>query len=349
MSDSSPVVFFGCKNITKTVMEVFLNEISGIDYLITISPQIAELNKVAGYEDLTTFASENNIKCYVAKSYSLKDEIDLEAISNLRLNIGLVIGWQRLIPSKILESSNIGVFGMHGSSANLPKGRGRSPLNWSLILDEEKFYTNLFKYEDNIDGGSIVSSKCFDIIKDDTIETLHFKNLLSMIEILKKNFNNLNKGKIKLKEQNKKGISYYPRRDPSDGIIDWNLSTRHILNFSRALTLPFPGSFTFLDNQKVMIWRMAEFSKSFSYSDSQPGEILEVFYNKKFLVKTTDSVIIVHDYEIESLDNLVKGKIFKSVNFTKSLYEIIERYPKFIKPNQMEVTLENIKEFYSKK
>ena len=348
MSNSNPVVFFGCKNITRTVMEVFINEVSDIDYLITISSHTAKINKVAGYEDLTNFAKDNNIKCYVAKSYSLNDETDLEEIINLNLNIGLVIGWQRLIPGKILDSSNLGIFGMHGSPSNLPKGRGRSPLNWSLILDKKEFHTNLFKYEDNVDGGSIVSSKKFDILVGDTIETLHFKNLLSMIEILKKDFADLILGNKYLKAQNDLGATYYPKREPSDGVIDWSLDTKHIINFSRALTKPFPGSFTFLDDHKVMIWRMSEFSRSFSYPDSLPGEILEVFYNQKFLVKTKDSIIIVHDYDMKDSSVLSKGKKFKSINFIESYNEIIKRYPSFVKLEQMELTLEDIKKLYVK-
>ena len=61
MSDKKIVVFFGCKNITKSCMVNFTKQVSKIDYLVTIPPKIGELNKVAGYMDLTTFAKKNKI------------------------------------------------------------------------------------------------------------------------------------------------------------------------------------------------------------------------------------------------------------------------------------------------
>ena len=47
---------------------------------------------------------------------------------------------KRLIPIDILEQFSVGAFGMHGSSMDLPLGRGRSPLNWSLIEGRKFFY-----------------------------------------------------------------------------------------------------------------------------------------------------------------------------------------------------------------
>src|SRR3989338_7611323 len=55
-----------------------------------------------------------------------------------------VAGYMDLRP--FLKSLSVGAFGMHGSSKPLPFGRGRSPINWSLIQDKKIFYTHLFQY-----------------------------------------------------------------------------------------------------------------------------------------------------------------------------------------------------------
>ena len=142
MNKDCNIAFFGCKNITKTCMINFQDQLSIINHLITISPSSADSNNVSGYMDLTEFAQKNNINTYVAENYSLKTNKDIEYLKSLQIDVAFVIGWQRLIPEKILNNVRIGIFGMHGSAANLPKGRGRSPMNWSLILGEKRFYTN---------------------------------------------------------------------------------------------------------------------------------------------------------------------------------------------------------------
>lgn len=346
MNRSKKIAFFGCKNVSKTCMEKFQKEIDAIDYLITIHPEMGKLNKVAGYMDLTAFATKNNIAVYQANSYSLQDEQDLETIKKLEIDIGFAIGWQRLIPKEILEEVKVGVFGMHGSADNLPKGRGRSPMNWALILGRNNFFTNLFKYEDNVDGGGVLDTYRFEINSNDTIETLHFKNMLSMHTLIKKNFDAITANNFCLTKQDESEATYFPKRNPEDGFVDWNIKTEHIINLSRALAYPFPGCFSKVEGHEFTIWRMEKFSDSFDDSGAKPGEVLEVFYNHKFVVKTGDSSVIIHDYKIEDYSLIKAGKVLKSVNYRKVYTNIITRYYPFVKKKQKEITLDIMLSFY---
>ena len=87
---------------------------------------------------------------------------------------------------------------------------------------------------------------------------------------------------------------------------------------------------------------MTEFSNSFEYIRVEPGEIIQVFYNNKFLVKTVDSVVIVHEYDTRNSNLIKSGNKFDIVDL-KSVYKIVEkRYPNFVKQNQMEITLDKM-------
>ena len=99
---------------------------------------------------------KNKVEVYTSHKYSLKSEEDF-AFSKNNFQIGFVVGWQRLIPENILDTF-IGVFGMHGSAMKLPKGRGRSPMNWSIIEGRKVFYTNLFKYNSGADDGDVLDT-----------------------------------------------------------------------------------------------------------------------------------------------------------------------------------------------
>ena len=130
------IAIFGCKNTTKFMISSLLEKID-IDYLITIDSDKGEKFSVADYADLSKICIDNNIKKYTAKTYSLKNKDDQKYIQNIQIDLAFVIGWQRIIPKSILDSLSIGAFGMHGSSLDLPLGRGRSPLNWSIIGTEQ--------------------------------------------------------------------------------------------------------------------------------------------------------------------------------------------------------------------
>lgn len=293
------IILFGCKDTTLHTARFLRSLKLNID-LVTISPDVASANNVAGYTDLTNHTTLFS-SIYVAKSYSLKGE-DVEVIKKLNnLNLGFCIGWQRLIPKEILDIFSIGIFGMHGSSRNLPYGKGRSPMNWALIEDQKWFHTNLFKYQSDIDNGPIVDTCTFSINFYDTAETMHYKNTLAMCHLIKVNLKSLANGEKQTQPQSiEDGESFYPKRIPSDGIIDWRDDIYNIERLIRAVTKPFSGAFSFLEGKKIVIERGSIFYTDLEkhpFINSKFGEILEVFPNNKFLVRCCGGVLIVHEYK----------------------------------------------------
>jgi len=348
MIEDKIIAFFGCKNITKSCIQNFINNIGQVDHLITISPPDGDNNMVSGYMNLKDFASENNIKTYFADHYTLNSDKDHKYIKELKIDIAFAIGWQRLIPAKILDEIKTGTFGMHGSADGLPRGRGRSPMNWALIQNRKQFYTNLFRYEDNIDGGDVIGTQKFDINKFDTIETLHFKNMISMNRLIMDNMRDILDNRFELKKQDEKNATYFPKREPLDGFIDWNLTTKDIHNLSRAVTKPFPGALSRIGNEIITIWELYPFTDSWNYPNAECGEIVEVFYNNKFVVKTGDSTVLVHDYEINNNELIKEGTVLKGTDYEEIYKKIETRYPHFVQEHNKEITCEKIKNLYTK-
>ena len=184
---------FGCKNTTKFLIESLSKRID-IDYLITIDEEKGKKFDVADYCDLTETANKYDINVYKSKTYSLKRKEDIDYIKSLNIDVAFVVGWQRIVPGEILDSMSIGSFGMHGSSMDLPLGRGRSPMNWSIIEGRKYFYTNLFRYDSGVDSGDVLDTFKFDITHRDTAETMHFKNTLAMKYLIERNLDRLLSG-----------------------------------------------------------------------------------------------------------------------------------------------------------
>ena len=314
MSDLN-LVFTGCKNTTYECMKAVLGMGVPIDLLITISPETAEKNKVAGYYDLRKFAEENSIRTYVCNSYTLKTNEDIENLNKYNFNVLLVIGWQRLIPEWLLSKLKTGAFGMHGSSRPLPYGRGRSPMNWSIIQNRTIFITNLFKYNKDVDSGEIIATETFDINPFDTAQTMHYKNMLAMVKILKSNINDILDNNLLLKPQLNIIPSYYPKRNAEDGIIFWDRDTGEIYNLIRAVTKPFHGAFTFYKDKKIIIWQAFPFDTRLFDPEIESGTVLEALLNSDFVVKTGSDSMIVTNYETIGFDKVERGMLFNNSNY----------------------------------
>jgi len=317
MIQNKKIFIAGCKHTTLELISR-IREFINIDGILTITPEAARINQVSGYYDLTELAKIYDLELIALNDYSLREKSSKETILKANIDLILFNGWQRLIPDWFLSSLSIGAFGMHGSNKPLPHGRGRSPLNWSIIQNKKVFFTHLFKYLPGVDDGPIVDVQKFDINPFDTILTLHYKNTLSMVKLCEKNINKIVNKEVVLVDQPKLTPSYYPKRSKEDGIIFWEDSTEDIHNLIKAVTRPFPGAFSFLENKtKVTIWNAQPFDNYIEWPNSNFGEILEVFEEGYFLVKTGDSTILVKEYEGIVINKNQKGMMFHNNNIQR--------------------------------
>ena len=107
--------------------------------------------------------------------------------------------------------------------------------------------------------------------------------------------------------------SYYPKRSPEDGRIDWSKSVFAIHDLVRGVTRPYPGAFSFLGEEKVFFWRVQPSDTRITNSDARAGEIAECFHTGEFVVKCYSGLLLVRDYEAENGSvRLEAGRTFSS-------------------------------------
>ena len=227
----------------------------------------------------------------------MKNEEDIEFFSEENFDLMIVGGWQRLFPESVLDTLKIGAIGGHGSSDFLPKGRGRSPLNWSLIEGKKRFILQWFLIEPGIDDGKIFASADFDILPSDTIKTLYQKNSIVTKLALMENIPRLLNGSCEFKEQ--LGVpSYYPKRSPEDGFINWEeMDVWEIANLIRALTKPYPGAYGFLGQKQYRIWRSQVFDTRIKYPEAGYGQVVDK-YGEDLIINCRGGLLLVDEYQI---------------------------------------------------
>jgi len=76
--------------------------------------------------------------------------------------------------------------------------------------------------------------------------------------------------------------SKFERRCPADGRIDWARPAVEILNLIRAVTHPFPGAFTWLDETPLFIWEALPVDRQ-QHAPGVPGRVV---LDDGFLIET---------------------------------------------------------------
>lgn len=177
--------------------------------------------------------------------------IFLRQITDLRPDLAVCYSYDRIFDEAFLSIFKGEVYNLHG--ALLPKYRGQNVLNWVLVNGETRTGMTLHKMDSGIDSGPIVYQKDIMINFEDTAVTLKEKMDRIVLEILDMFLPDIVNESIRAKKQDDSLATYFHKRHPFDGEIDWNKEALEIYNLIRALVSPWPGAYYIHNNKKYVI------------------------------------------------------------------------------------------------
>jgi methionyl-tRNA formyltransferase len=178
----------------------------------------------------------------------------LEAVRALDPELVFVVGWSQIVREPFIALAREGVFGMHPTL--LPRHRGRAPIPWAILSGLARTGVTLFEIVDaTADAGSIVGQAVVEISPDDNATTLYERLAGAHIALVHECVPQLIARSAPRIPQDALRASSWPRRQPRDGIIDWETRAPYLYDWVRAQTRPYPGAFTFLGDEKVIVWR----------------------------------------------------------------------------------------------
>ncbi len=264
-----------------------------IDFVMTDNKSDDIINKCKTEKIDIFIGNPRNGKC---SSFISKREIDILASINYLF----------LIERELIELPKVLAFNIHGSL--LPKYRGRTPHVWAIINNEIETGITAHIINKECDKGEIIEQIKIDIDGNDTgadilnrFESLYIPLFDSVIK-------NICNNTLKIKTQNENNATYFGKRTPEDGLINWSWQKERIRNWVRAQANPYPGAFTFYNNQKVVIDKIVFSDKGFS--DNMPnGLIIDI--NQNIYVKTPNGVVELVDVRTKNI-NIEIGNVFKN-------------------------------------
>jgi UDP-4-amino-4-deoxy-L-arabinose formyltransferase / UDP-glucuronic acid dehydrogenase (UDP-4-keto-hexauronic acid decarboxylating) len=160
--------------------------------------------------------------------------------------------YRSLLPQAVLSLARKGAYNLHGSL--LPQYRGRAPVNWALVHGEKTTGVTLHHMAARADAGDIVAQERIAIAYADTAYSLQMKLVKKARAMLRKQLPMIARGHADRTPQDISKGSYYGRRGPEDGRIDWAQPAESVRNLVRAVSKPYPGAFTFAGDFKLLIW-----------------------------------------------------------------------------------------------
>jgi methionyl-tRNA formyltransferase len=150
--------------------------------------------------------------------------------------------YRYLLNTAWLEVPRRGALNMHGSL--LPKYRGRAPVHWAIIQGESATGASLHYMLEKPDAGALVDQEAVPILENETALDVSMKVAGAAQTVLHRSLPRLVTGTAPALPLDLSRGSYFGRRRPEDGRIDWRQGALAVHNLVRAVAPPFPGAFT---------------------------------------------------------------------------------------------------------
>ena len=208
-------------------------------------------NESIWFRSVSELAHKFNIP--LLKPESIEGEKFINVISSFKPDVIFSFYFRRIFSEELLSIPSLGCINLHGSL--LPAYRGRAPVNWVIINGEKETGVTFHYMTQKVDAGPIIVQKRIKIENDDTGLSLTRKIASCGAELLEDVVEGLHKQNLRSTTQDESKATYFGKRTPSMGRIDWQWDNEKIYNYVRALTSPFPGAFFVVEDKKCIIWQ----------------------------------------------------------------------------------------------
>ncbi len=242
-------------------------------------------------KEILEYCINHNIKVFKGNP---RNKRALNFVKNIgEIDLFFSINYLFIIEKELIEYPKLFSLNIHGSL--LPKYRGRTPHIWAIINGEKKTGITVHKIDTGIDTGNILVQKEIEITNNATGGEILNKYSMIYPKLINEIISIIIDGKYVFTKQIENEATYFGKRIPNDGEINWDWSKERIMNWVRALADPYPGAFTYLNNEKMIINSILFSEHGYSYNMNN-GTVLST---SPLIIKTPNGAIELLNYHFE--------------------------------------------------
>ena len=186
----------------------------------------------------------------VLQPAKIRDEGFLQQVRDLRVDLGVVVAFGRILPDALLAIPRLGMINVHASV--LPRYRGAAPIQRAVLAGDRETGVTIMRVERELDAGPTFSVATVPIPPDATSGDVEAVLASLGAEILLPVVDALAEGRAIETPQDHSLATHAAKITKEEGVIDWNAPAAAIHNQVRGLQ-PWPLAATHLGGTRVVI------------------------------------------------------------------------------------------------
>jgi methionyl-tRNA formyltransferase len=192
----------------------------------------------------------------------------VEELASLKPDVIVVCAFGVILRQPVLDIPAKGILNVHPSL--LPRHRGASPIAAAILAGDEQTGVTIMLMDPGMDTGPILGQRAVPIPPWDTGGSLGERLAEVGAELLLEVLPRWLADELEPQPQDDSLASQCSLLSKEEGAIDWNLPAVDIWRRVRAFN-PWPGAFTTLAGQVVLIWEAWPLSVD---GEGEPGTVL---------------------------------------------------------------------------
>ena len=294
------IVYMGTPEFAVEPLRALLDNGYNVVGVVTVADKPSGRGQKVNESAVKKFAVEKGIP--VLQPVKLKDPEFLARLKALKADLFVVVAF-RMLPEEVWSMPKLGTFNLH--AALLPQYRGAAPINWAVINGETRTGATTFMIDKDIDTGGIILRQSIDIAPTDTAGDVHDKLMAIGAELVVQTTQGIIEHNVDTRVQRSfiqgsEVLKPAPKLTRELCHIDWNDSTRQVVNLVRGLS-PYPTAYTELVREGGVPAQLKIFSATAVTEPvpgpCEPGRIITD--GKSYLhITTADGAVALHDVQL---------------------------------------------------
>ena len=287
------IVFMGSPDFSATVLEK-LNSVYPVSAVVTGLDKPVGRGYQLKPSALKVKAQELSIPVL---QYEKVSREGIEDIENLNPDFVVTAAFGQILSERFLAIPKYGVLNVHASL--LPKYRGSSPIQWSIINGDEQSGITIMRTVKAVDAGDILLEKATPIGEDETAGELFDRLAILGGEAICEAISLVESGKAVFVPQDESKATHCSMISKEDGNIDFSKTARQIDCFVRGMS-PWPSAFTHVFGKTLKVFKVEKTDCDIDDIDSfESGQVVKSSAKEGLFVKVADGVIRLSQIQLE--------------------------------------------------
>lgn len=292
------IVFMGTPDFSAVVLEK-LNSVYPVSAVVTGLDKPVGRGYNLAPSPLKVKAIELGIPVL---QYAKVSREGLDDIRALQPDIIVTAAFGQILSDAFLAIPKFAVLNVHASL--LPKYRGSSPIQWSIINGDEKTGITIMKTVKAVDAGDVLLEKETEIGKKETAGELFDRLAILGGEAIVEAISLVECEKATFTPQDESKVTHCSMINKGDGLVDFSKSAKEIDCFVRGMT-PWPSAYTHIGEKTLKIFdvekvELSDLQKSNDqFENAKFGEVVLADKNHGLIVKVADGFIRLHVIQLE--------------------------------------------------